>query len=96
MSRYIDANNDGQPDLVDPAPKTPVSPKVVLAAALAFLAPTVIIVLDYLLGEGAGVFAGWHPIAQIAVLSILTSIASFVAGYVKRDPIRETGARSVL
>jgi hypothetical protein len=81
------------PPLQDPAPKTPISPKVVLAAAAAFLLPTVAIILDYLLGDGSGIFAGWPVIAQIAVLSVLTSLASLVAGYTKRDPLRESGAR---
>jgi hypothetical protein len=86
-------SNPAEPPLVDPAPKTKVSPKVVFAAVAAFAAPTVLIVLDYLLGEGKGLFAGWPVIAQIAVLSILTSVATAIAGYVKRDPLREAGAR---
>jgi hypothetical protein len=82
-------SNPAEPPLVDPAPKTKVSPKVVFAAVAAFAAPTVLIVL----GEGKGLFAGWPVIAQIAVLSILTSVATAIAGYVKRDPLREAGAR---
>ena len=85
-----------EPVLTDPPPKTKISPKVVAAAIAAFLLPTVAIVLDYLLGSGSGIFAGWPVIAQIAVMSVLTSLAAAVAGYQKRDPIRESGARRAL
>lgn len=81
------------PPLVDPAPKTPPSPKVVFSAVAAFLAPTIIIILDYLIGEGRGIFANLPVIAQIAIFSLITSAAAFVSGYIKRDAIRETGAR---
>lgn len=85
-----------EPPLLDPAPRSPISPKVAAAAVAAFLLPTVAIILDYLLGEGSGIFGGWHPIAQIAVVSVLTSLATLVAGYIQRDPLRESGARRAL
>jgi hypothetical protein len=81
------------PPLVDPAPRTPPSPKVILAAAASFLAPTIIIVLDYLLGEGRGIFTNLPVIAQIAIFSLITSASTLVAGYMKRDKLREAGAR---
>ena len=99
MSHYMDADNDGVPDMApevplrDPAPKTKVSPKVVAGAVAAFIVPTVLIVLDYLLGEGRGIFAGWPVLAQIAVISLITSASTAIAGWAKRDSLRELGAR---
>lgn len=99
MAHYMDADNDGVPDLApepplrDPAPKTKISPKVVASTVAAFLIPTVIILIDYLLGEGRGIFAGWHPVLQLAIFSLLTSLGTLVAGFVKRDGLRELGAR---
>lgn len=81
------------PPLPAEAPATPISPKVVIAGVAAFLAPTLLIMADYLLGEGRGLLAGWHPLLQIAAFSLLTTASVVLSAYVKRDAIREFGAQ---
>jgi anaerobic C4-dicarboxylate transporter len=71
---------------VDPA--RVISPKTVAAAVASFIIPTVLIIIDYLLGEGRGVFASLPVIAQIAVFSLITSAGTAIAAYSKRDPLR--------
>lgn len=83
------------PPLANPPPPTKVSPKVVMSAVLGFLAPALLAVIVYLqTPAGQSSFGGLSPVLVILLGGLLTSAATFLGGYLKRDPLRELGARA--
>lgn len=84
------------PPVVGVPPETKVSPKVALAALLGFLAPALLATIAYLTGpEGQTLFTSLPPVLVVFLLAVLTSLATFLGGYLKRDPLREEGARAL-
>jgi len=87
---------DTNPVPIGTPPKTKPSPKVVMAAVLAFVAPAVIAALTYIQDAGVEIIGISNPILGTLVTGLIVSALTFLAGYVKRDPIRESGARRAL
>lgn len=78
-------------------PKTPPSPKVIAAAVAGFVAPAILLGLIFLqTDEGQEYFGGLPKILIVIIGGLLASAVTYVSGYVKRDPIREAGARRAL
>lgn len=76
-------------------PKTKTSPKVVAAAILGFLAPALYLTLGYLTSnEGRQMFDGMHPVLQVFLGALFTSAAVWLGSYMRRDGLREAGARA--
>lgn len=80
--------------------RTPVSPKVAAAAAWAFLAPlllaALIALVSYLLtDDGRALFAGLPVWLQVPLFAFVSALAGALAGYVRPDPLRIIGQRSV-
>lgn len=95
--RYLDENADGKPDVAGPTPpRTPVSPKVIAATIAAFLAPALYLTIGYLTtDEGKQIYAGLHPVLRIFIGGVISSAAVALSSYVKRDRLREAGARAM-
>jgi hypothetical protein len=77
-------------------PKTPVSPKVVISTVLAFVAPALVAALSYIADNGVSIIGIENPILGTLVIALISSAVTFLGGYLKRDPIRESGARRAL
>lgn len=80
-------------DLTDPLPKTPTSPKVILAAIFGFVAPALFLTVGYLTtDEGEQIYSSVHPVLRVFLAGLLTSASVYLAGYLKRDRLRERGS----
>jgi len=79
-----------------PAPKTPVSPKVIVAGILAFLVPATLAALTYINDAGVEVIGINNPILGTFVTGLIVSGITSLGAWLKRDPIRESGARRAL
>jgi len=77
----------------DQSPDTSVSPKVVVSTILAFIAPALIAALSYIADNGVSVIGIDNPILGTLVIGLISSAVTFLGGYLKRDPLREEGAR---
>lgn len=79
-------------DLTDPLPKTPTSPKVILAAIFGFVAPALFLTIGYLTtDDGQQIYSSLHPVLRVLIGGLITSASVYLAGYLKRDRLRERG-----
>jgi hypothetical protein len=84
--RFLDADNNGVPDLA-PDPEKVWSPKVIAAGVASFLVPAILATIAYIVSNPDTLPID-NPILGVLVFAILTSAATTLSAYLKRDPLR--------
>lgn len=80
---------------------TPISPKVVAATVWAFVAPLLLAALlalvSYLMtDDGRALFAAVPTWVQVPLLAFISALSAALAGYRKRDALRDIGQDAIL
>jgi len=68
-------------------PETTWSPKVIAAAVASFLAPAILATIVYIIANPDSLPIH-SPILGVLVFAVLTSAATTISSYLKRDPLR--------
>lgn len=89
------SENTPTPPLKDPAPKTKVSEKVWFSTLMTVLVTAGLSVGTYVLAN-EDVLGINNPLLGTLVITLITGLVDFLSGWLKRDPIREAGARRAL
>lgn len=66
------------------------SPKVIATVVVGILAQAVVDLIAFLTGDGATLYASWHPVFVVAFSAVLPAISALVAGLATKDPARLT------
>lgn len=94
MTQPIDPGTVVPVTITPDPPTSPTSPKV-WAATIGSLLASMLLGLVVAIQAAPEVLGGLHPLLVFAIVATLPGLATFLAGYAKRDRTREIGQQAL-